>query len=73
MRHWILAIASLPPIVTYAQSGEQPVETASPLVVVAFIVLFVGLCVAYVWVTWRNEKKHKAASADKESAKAQPS
>jgi multidrug resistance efflux pump len=67
----MLASWSLPPIATYAQSGEQSVEAASPLVIIAFIALFVGLCVVYIWLTWRNEKKTRPASAQKESGKPQ--
>jgi uncharacterized membrane protein YdjX (TVP38/TMEM64 family) len=63
----MLAIGSLPPIATYAQSGEQSVEAASPLVIIPFIVLFVGLCVVYIWLTWGNEKKTRPASAQNES------
>jgi heme/copper-type cytochrome/quinol oxidase subunit 2 len=62
MSRWIPAIASLSPLAAYAQAAEKPVEMASPVVVIGFIVLFVGICAAYVWFTWRNEKKNKQAS-----------
>lgn len=44
-----------------AQSGapEQPVETAGPMAIVAFAVLFFGAIVIYVWLTWRANKKSK--------------
>jgi flagellar basal body-associated protein FliL len=53
---FLLALAS---VAAYAQSAgaEPPVETASPLTVVIFIVLFVGSCVAYVGYTWWSGRK----------------
>lgn len=59
MHSWIPAFSIFPSLAAYAQTAEQPVEMASPLAIVGFIVLFVGLCAAYVWFTWRNEKKNK--------------
>ena len=46
----------------YAQSSgaEPPVEHASLLTVVIFILLFVGACVAYIGYTWwRGRKKEE--------------
>ena len=48
----------------HAQSGapEQPVETAGPVAIVAFAVLFFGAIAVYVWLTWRANKKSRHSS-----------
>lgn len=53
---FLLALASWS---AYAQSSgaEPPVEHASFLTVVIFIVFFVGSCVAYVGYTWWSGRK----------------
>jgi hypothetical protein len=56
---------ALASVTAYAQStaAEAPVEKASGVTVVLFLVLFVGMCVGYgVWA-WRNHKKEKEALA----------
>jgi hypothetical protein len=49
---------ALASVTAYAQStAEAPVEKANGATVVLFLLLFVGMCVAYgVWA-WRNSKK----------------
>ena len=53
---FLLALASWS---AYAQSSaaEPPVEHASVLTVVIFIVLFVGACVGYIGYTWWHRRK----------------
>jgi flagellar basal body-associated protein FliL len=42
----------------YAQTPEPPVEKASMVTVVIFLVMFVGSCVGYVgYVLWSARKK----------------
>jgi len=52
----LLALASWS---AYAQSpAEPPVEHASPVTVIIFIVVFLAACVGYVGYTWwRGRKK----------------
>jgi hypothetical protein len=46
----------------YAQTPEPPVEKASSLTVVIFLVLFIGSCVGYVGYTlWTSMKKRDEA------------
>lgn len=55
---FLLALASWS---AYAQSSgaEPPVEHASMLTVVIFVVLFVAGCVGFVWYTWWQGRKEK--------------
>ena len=50
----------------YAQSStpEAPAEQASFLTVVIFVVLFVGVCVAFVGYTWWHHRKKGQGGAD---------
>ena len=62
----LLAIASMLfySLAAHAQSGapEQPVETAGPMAIAAFAILFVGAIAVYVWLTWRANKKSRHAN-----------
>ena len=54
----------IPLIVATSVQAAQPVaeeqmETASPLAIWIFAVLFFGGCAWYAWMTWRNEKKDR--------------
>ena len=42
----------------HAEALEPPIES-SPLATIAFIVLFVGFCVGFAWMVWRNKGKKK--------------
>jgi flagellar basal body-associated protein FliL len=59
----LLALALFPSLAAYAQSGaaEQPVETAGPVAIWAFVVLFFGAIGVYVYMTLRGGKKSKDA------------
>jgi hypothetical protein len=46
-----------------AQTPEPPLEP-HPIGTIVFVLLFVGFCVVFAWMVWRN--KHK----DKEDKKA---
>ena len=50
----------------YAQSAtpEPPAETASPLTIAVFLIVFIGGCVAYVAFTWWRGGKEEAAQPD---------
>lgn len=53
----------------YAQTAAEnvPVEaTASPTVVIVFVVLFVGFCVGFMWMMYAAEKKKKAKQLKEE-------
>ena len=42
------------------QAAEAPVEKANPLVVVAFLVLFIGGCAGYfIYLMWSKSKEAK--------------
>jgi CHASE2 domain-containing sensor protein len=49
----------------YAQT-EAPTEKASPLIVVIFLVLFVGSCVGYFAYMWWNQRKSRQRGEGKE-------
>jgi len=41
-----------------ADAADAPVEKASPVVVIGFLVLLVGACVGYfVYAAWANKRK----------------
>jgi len=53
----------------YAQTATEnvPVDaTASPTVVIIFVVLFVGFCVGFVWMVYSADKKKKAKKEKEE-------
>jgi hypothetical protein len=41
-----------------AQEPEPPLES-HPVGTIVFIVLFVGFCVVFAWMVWRNKDKEK--------------
>lgn len=55
------------PLSAFAQgqaAAEPPVES-HPLGTIVFVVLFIGFCVVFAWMVWRNKGK-------KEDEKPQP-
>lgn len=40
------------------QAPEPPVES-HPIGTIVFIALFVGFCVVFAWMVWRNKDKEK--------------
>jgi len=59
----LFALALFQSLTAYAQSGaaEQPVETAGPVAIWAFVILFFGAIGVYVFMTLRSSKKAKHA------------
>jgi hypothetical protein len=49
-----------------AVAEEQSMETAGPLAITLFALIFFGACAWYAWLTWRNEKKDREANAKSE-------
>jgi len=51
----------LAPLLAFAQESkpEAPVEKADPIVVILFLVLFVGSGVAYAGYLWWNRRKDR--------------
>ncbi len=43
----------------YADVAPEPPAEANYLGTVIFGILFVGLCVAFAWMVWRNDKNQK--------------
>jgi hypothetical protein len=41
-----------------ALEAEPPLES-HPIGTIVFIALFVGFCVAFAWMVWRNKDKEK--------------
>jgi predicted hotdog family 3-hydroxylacyl-ACP dehydratase len=58
-----LALTLLYTLAAHAQSGapEQPMETAGPMAIWAFVILFFGAIAIYVWLTWRANRKSRHA------------
>ena len=52
------AIASFLFASAYAQTPEPAVEP-NTLATAIFLVLFVGFCVGFAWMVWRNKDKDK--------------
>ena len=53
----------------YAQTAgaNPPDETASPTVVIIFVVLFIACCVGFIWMVYSAERKKKAKQGDAKS------
>ncbi len=56
----------------YAETAEAPAEKASPIVVVVFLVLFVGGCAGYFLWMWWEQKKRRQQEAVTEHADHRP-
>jgi hypothetical protein len=59
----LFALALFQSLAAYAQSGatEQPVETAGPVAIWTFVILFFGSIGVYVYMTLRSGKKAQHA------------
>ena len=62
MKTLLSFVLSLLPLIAFAQekAADAPAEAASPVVVIAFLALFVGACLAYVIYAVIATKKKKA-------------
>jgi len=59
MKRYLWAPAALLLLASaYAQAPEPPVES-HPIGMIVFVVLFVGFCVVFAWMVWRNRDKGK--------------
>ena len=62
-------LASIPFLLTtfavtaQSQSTEAPIEAVGMIWVWGFVVLFVGCCVGFGWMVWRNEKRAKVGNS----------
>ena len=67
MKHPLPYLLALP-LSAFAQdqAPEPPLES-HPIGMIVFVVLFVGFCVVFAWMVWRNKDKEK-----KEGKKRQP-
>ena len=55
MNRFLAALIALLPLApALAQAPEPPVES-HPIGTIVFIVLFVGFCVGFAWMVWRNK------------------
>jgi hypothetical protein len=52
-----LALAAVPALAV--EEAEGAVESASPMVTVLFLAVFVGCLAVYLWMTLKNEKSGK--------------
>jgi hypothetical protein len=46
---------------TYAQdvAANAPAEESNAIGTILFGIVFVGACIGFVWLVWRNDKKQK--------------
>jgi hypothetical protein len=59
MKRFLAALIALSPLASaQAQAPEPPLEP-HPLGTIVFVVLFVGFCVVFAWMVWRNKDKEK--------------
>jgi hypothetical protein len=59
MKRFFAALIALSPLVSaQAQAPEPPLEP-HPIGTVVFILLFVGFCVVFAWMVWRNKDKDR--------------
>jgi len=57
MKRFLAALIAFSPLASaYAQATEPPLES-HPLGTIVFVVLFVGFCVGFAWMVWRNRDK----------------
>ena len=59
----LLAAISVPALAAQAIAEEQ-METASPLAIWIFALVFFGGCAWYAWLTWRKEKKDRQSKKE---------
>ena len=66
MKRFLSGVLALLPLTAAAidAAPEAPVE-AHPIGTLVFVVLFIGFCVVFAWMVWRNKDK-------KEDGKPQP-
>jgi hypothetical protein len=60
-------ILVLLPAVTNAQqaTANTPVEEGNAIGTILFGIVFVGACIGFVWLVWRNDKKQKEPKEQK--------
>lgn len=49
-------------------AANAPEETASPLGIIIFGVLFVGFCVGFMWMVYANDRKKKQGNTENHDA-----
>ena len=60
MKRILSGIALLPYLCAYAQAEIlEPAAESNTLGTIIFGVLFVGFCIGFVWMVWRNRDKEK--------------
>lgn len=63
---WLyLALSATPLLAQTSSSAEAPVESAGPFSAVIFGILFFGICIGFIWMIWRSDKKSEAPEKDK--------
>jgi hypothetical protein len=60
MKRILSGIALLPYLCAHAQTqAVEPAAESNPLGMIIFGVLFLGFCLGFVWMVWRNQGKEK--------------
>ena len=59
MNRILSALPLLLPLVALAIDAAEPPAETNIVGTIVFLLLFVGGCVAFAWMIWRNEKKSK--------------
>jgi membrane protein DedA with SNARE-associated domain len=60
MKRFLAGLLALPMAAlaqTAGQAAPEPPVEAHPIGTIVFVVLFVGFCVVFVWMVWRNKGK----------------
>lgn len=57
MKRLLPALIGLCPLASaHAQAADPPLES-HPIGTIVFVLLFVGFCVVFAWMVWRNKDK----------------
>ncbi len=54
----------------YADVAPEPPAETNYLGTIIFGILFVGLCIGFVWMVWRNDKIQKRKAKEQEHGRA---
>jgi hypothetical protein len=57
MKRFLSCLIACLPALAYAQAPAEPPAESNPIGTIIFGVLFVGFCIVFAWMVWRNKSK----------------
>ena len=59
MKRLLAALIAAPLLASAQSQAPEPPLEPHPIGTIVFIVLFIGFCVVFAWMVWRNRDKDK--------------